>query len=294
MKILPLALLALLLTGSLAASDAYLQSVEAWRARRLERLTKPDGWLTLIGLHWLQLGDNSVGSAAGSQIRLAAGPAQFGTVNLAADGKVTFTPANDPSITVDGQPAQKTELAFRDEEKPTLVRSGTVSFFVVQRSEKIGLRVKDSSSASRKNFAGLDCYDIDPAWKIEAQWVAFEQPREIKITNVLGQTESAIVPGKAVFVHEGQTVELWPIDEEPGAPLFFVISDQTSGKETYAACRFIYSERPKDGKIIIDFNEAYNPPCAFTPFATCPLPPKENRLPFPVRAGEKKYRGAGE
>jgi uncharacterized protein len=257
-------------------------------------LTKPDGWLTLIGLHWLQAGDNTVGSAEGNQIRLAAGPADFGTITLAAGGTVTFTPAADPSITVDGQPARKTELAFHDEEKPTIVRSGTVSFFVVQRSEKIGLRVKDSSSASRRNFTGLDYFELDPAWRIEAQWVAFGQPREIKITNVLGQTEPVIVPGKAVFVHEGRTVELWPIDEEPGAPLFFVISDQTSGNETYAACRFIYSERPKDGKIIIDFNEAYNPPCAFTSFATCPLPPKENRLPFAVRAGEKKYRGSGE
>jgi uncharacterized protein len=292
MKILRLVLLALFLTRSLAASDAYVQSVEAWRARRLERLTKPDGWLTLIGLHWLQAGDNTVGRAEGNRIRLAAGPAQFGTINLGADGKVTFTPATDPSLTVDGQPARKIELVFRDEEKPIIVRSGTVSFFVVQRSEKIGLRVKDSSSASRRNFTGLDYFAIDPAWRIEAQWVAFDRPREIKTTNVLGQTEPAVVPGKAVFVHEGQTVELWPIDEEAGAPLFFVISDQTSGTETYAAGRFIYSERPKDGKIIIDFNEAYNPPCAFTPFATCPLPPKENRLPFAVRAGEKKYRGA--
>jgi len=279
--------------GSLLAADAYTKSIEAWRAARVARLAKPDGWLTLIGLHWLQPGDNSVGAAAGNTLRLAAGPANFGVVRLAADGSVSFTPAAEANATFDGSPArvQPVELHYRDVEKPTVVRSGSVGFYVIQRGEKLGLRVKDSESPRRKNFAGLDYFPLDPAWRIEAKWVPFEQPREVRITNMLGQTESASVPGKAVFARAGRTFELLPIDEGPDEPLFFVIADETSGRETYDACRFVYAERPQDGVVVLDFNRAQNPPCAFTPFATCPLPPKGNRLPFSVRAGEKDYRG---
>ncbi len=286
-KVLHLLLLSVLFAGQLAASDDTPNSIESWRAKRLERLTGPEGWLTLIGLHWLQPGGNTVGSAADNQIVLTAGPAHFGVVSLSGEGQVAFAPVPDPAIAVDGQPAHKTGLNYRDEEKATVVRAGTVSFHVIQRGGKIGLRVKDSASPRRTHFAGLDYFAVDPAWRITARWEPFEHPREIMITNVLGQTEPAIAPGRAVFVHDGQPVALLAIDEAPGEPLFFVISDQTSGNETYAASRFLYADRPQGGEIVLDFNRAYNPPCAFTPFATCPLPPRENRLPFPVRAGEK-------
>ena len=119
----------------------------------------------------------------------------------------------------------------------------------------------------------------------------YSPAHEIRITNVLGQTSTMPVPGKAVFAHEGKTYELMPVDEGETEPLFFILADATSGSETYGASRFLYAERAKDGKVVLDFNRAQNPPCAFTPFATCPLPPKENRLPFPVRAGEKNYPG---
>ena len=161
----------------------------------------------------------------------------------------------------------------------------------MQRGEELYLRVKDSASDRRKHFTGLDYFPLDPAWRIEAQWVSFDPVRQVNITNVLGQVSPAPVPGKAVFTREGRTFELLAIDEGADEPLFFVLSDQTSGAETYAASRFLYAERPKDGKIVLDFNRAENPPCAFTPFATCPLPPKENQLALRVTAGEKVYRG---
>jgi uncharacterized protein (DUF1684 family) len=161
----------------------------------------------------------------------------------------------------------------------------------MERGDSLFLRVKDSAAARRKNFAGLDYFPIDPSWRIEAEWVPFDPPHQVAITNMIGQTEPAPVPGKAVFTRDGHTFELIPIDEGANEPLFFVITDLTAGEETYEASRFVYAERPKDGKIILDFNQAYNPPCAFTPFATCPLPPKENRMKVRVTAGELKYRG---
>lgn len=265
--------------------------LEAARTERVQRLTAADGWLTLIGLHWLSPGANTVGAAADNALRLAAGPAHLGRVTLGSDGRVTVQLADEVVATIDGQAVRTGELRYGTA-KPTLVVAGTVSFFVIQRGDKIGLRVKDSAAVRRREFAGLDYFPPDPSWRIEAQWVAFPEPRQVPITNMLGQTAPAPVPGKAVFTREGRTYELLPIDEGPGEPLFFVLSDATSGEETYEAARFLYAERPRDGRIVLDFNRAENPPCAFTPFATCPLPPPENRLPVRVAAGEKNYRGA--
>ena len=283
-------LLALLLAAPALAVDDYPKAVEAHRAERVARLTTPTGWLTVVGLPWLSAGDNTVGTAADNALKLAGGPPYLGVVTLAADGKVHFTPAPSALVQVDGADGPA-ELRYQGEGKPSLVTSGTLSFFVIQRNEKIGLRVKDSAAAARAHFLGLDYFPTDPSWRIEAAWVPFETPREIKVTNILGQVSPGSVPGKAVFTRAGQTYELLPIDEGPGEPLFFVISDQTSGAETYGACRFVYADQPKDGKVVLDFNFAQNPPCAFTAFATCPLPPKENRLPIRVEAGEKNYRG---
>jgi len=290
-----LRLLGLLLATTLAgfaASDDYTASIEAARAARVTRLTTPNGWLTLIGRHLLSPGANTVGTAADNSIKLAAGPAYLATVTL-ENGKVTFAPAPATIVQVDGAPAAATqELVYRGD-KPTTVTFGSANFYVMERGDSLYLRVKDREADRLKNFLGLDYFPIDPTWRIEAQWVPFEKPRMVNITNILGQTSPAPVPGKAVFTHDGKTYELLPIDEGPGE-LFFVLTDLTAGEETYAACRFLYAEPPKDGKVLLDFNLTQNPPCAFTPFATCPLPPKENRLPFRLTAGEKNYRGHHE
>ena len=270
--------------------EHYVASIETWRAGRVQRLTGPAGWLTLIGRHPLEHGTWSVGSAAGNAIRLAAGPDKLGTVTYAANGKVSFALAEGADAAIDGTTARSAELVV-DGEKPTYVRAGTVNFYVMERSGNLYLRVRDSEAARRKNFAGIESYPVDPAWRIEADWVPFDPPQEMKITNIMGLIEPAIIPGKAVFPHDGRTYELLAIDEGPDEDLFFVLTDTTAGTETYEACRFFYAKRPVNGKIVLDFNKVYNPPCAFTPFATCPLPPKGNALPFPLRAGEKKYLG---
>jgi len=280
----------LLLTASALAEDAYVQSVEAWRAKRVAALTAPESWLSLIGLHRLEPGAQSIGAAEGNAIRLAAGPARLGTVSLGLDRNVTLTLVDGTEATIGGRAVRSGELVYTGRE-PTIVRFGTASFHVIERGSDLYLRVRDTEAPGRKHFAGIDSFPIDPAWRIEAQWVPFDPPRQMPITNILGQTTPAPVPGKAVFTHEGRTFELLPIDEGTDE-LFFVITDLTAGEETYGAARFLYADKPRDGKIVLDFNRTENPPCAFTSFATCPLPPKENRLPFRLTAGEKNYRGA--
>lgn len=276
-----------------AAAPDYAAQVEAARTARVQQLTRADGWLTLIGLHFLQPGANTVGTAADNAIVLAKGPAHWGTVLLDADGqvRVTLNPAVDARV--DGRQVLGAPLGDGKEPGPPVVSCGTVSFFVIDRGGKKALRVKDSEAERRTHFVGIDYFPIDPTWRIEAEWVWFERSREVMIKNILGQESPALIPGKAVFTRDGRTFELLPLVEGGDHPMMFVISDQTSGEETYAAARFIYAEPPRGGKILLDFNAAQNPPCAFTPFATCPLPPKENRLPIAVRAGEKKYRGEG-
>ncbi|MEO8459611.1 MAG: DUF1684 domain-containing protein [Dokdonella sp.] len=270
----------------------YTKQITDWRAQRIASLTRPTGWLSLIGLDWLKDGANTIGTAKDNAIVLAEGPAHLGTVTL-HDGKVMIELDPTAVATSDGTPASNAELLDDSHEKPTTVAFGSVSFYAIDRNGRKGLRVKDSEAATRKNFLGIDYFDIDPSWRIEAKWVPFATPHTLEIPNVLGQIDKMPVPGKAVFERDGHSYELLPVLEEPDATeLWYIIADRTSGKQTYGAARFLYGDMPKDGKVVIDFNKAYNPPCAFTPFATCPLAPPENRLGLAVTAGEKKYRGA--
>ncbi|MBN8946418.1 DUF1684 domain-containing protein [Rhodanobacter sp. FW102-FHT14D06] len=281
-------------------SATYTQQIEQWRAARVARLTAPTGWLSLIGLEWLNEGANRVGSAADNDIVLKAGPAHLGTVTLAPDGGLHL--ALDPAsgATVDGKAV--TEAALVDDmhaaadADPTTVRFGKASFYVIERDGRKALRVKDEDAESRRHFLGIDYFPIDDAWRIEADWVPFTPPHDLAMGSVIGTIDTVKVPGKAVFRRDGHTFELLPYQEEPGGELFFVLADRTSGKETYGAARFLYAALPAGGldhpgKVVLDFNKAYNPPCAFTSFATCPLAPPENRLDVAITAGEKKYRG---
>jgi uncharacterized protein len=275
-------------------TDTYTQSIKQWHASRVERLTAPDGWLSLIGLEWLKEGDNRIGRAADNDIVLKAGPAHLGVATLTASGDVHLVLASDSGALIDGKPAHEATLV--DDVKagdgtPTTVSFGTASFYVIDRDGRKGLRVKDSDAPGRKQFAGIDSFAIDPSWRIEASWVA--TPGEtLEMGTVIGTIDKYPVPGKLAFTRDGKHFEILPVIEVPGdAQYFIVFADRTSGKETYGAARFLYIDPPKDGKVVLDFNKAYNPPCAFTAFATCPLAPPENRLDLRVTAGEKKYAG---
>jgi hypothetical protein len=289
-------------TVSAAETPAsYTHQIEQWRADRVARLTAPDGWLSLIGLEWLQEGANRIGSAADNDIVLKAGPAHLGTVTLAADGGMEIALVSGSSgATVDGKPVERAALIddvhAAADATPTTVRFGQASFYVIERDGRKALRVKDADAEARREFSGIDYFPIDPSWRIEADWVPFVPAHELQIGSVIGTIDTVKVPGKAVFHRDGHTLELLPYQEEPGGELFFVLADRTSGKQTYGAARFLYAALPaggldQPGKLVLDFNQAYNPPCAFTPFATCPLAPPENRLDVAVTAGEKKYAG---
>lgn len=276
--------------GGLRA-ETYEAELMAERAERVQRLTAPDGWLSLIGLHFLVEGDNLVGSAAENQVVLAAGPARVGNVVVTAGGTARLQVAPGVDVRVNGVPVLSAELGDGRTGRAATVSCGTVSFFVIERGGRLALRVRDTEAKRRREFAGIDYFPVDTTWRIEATWEPYARPREVPIRNILGQESRAIVLGRAVFTRDGHRIGLIPIQEAPGEPLFFVISDLTSGTETYAAARFIYADPPRDGRVVVDFNRAINPPCAFTPFATCPLPPPENQLPIAVRAGERDYRG---
>jgi len=270
----------------------YTKQIDTWRAQRLQRLQAPNGWLSLIGLPWLKDGSNSVGTARGKDVVLSKGPAHLGTIVL-KDGKATITLDAAANAQIDGKAATSAELLDDSHEKPTTISFGNVSFYLIDRSGRKGLRVKDTEAETRTHFVGLDNFPTDPKWRVEAKWIAFDPPHQLEIPSVIGTVDKMPVPGKAVFERDGHSYELLPVLEEPDAKeLWFIIADRTSGKETYGSARFLYAEMPKDGKIVIDFNKAYNPPCAFTPYATCPLAPPENRLALAVTAGEKKYRGS--
>ncbi|MEO7325788.1 MAG: DUF1684 domain-containing protein [Dokdonella sp.] len=269
----------------------YNQQIETWRAQRVERLKAPNGWLSLIGLHWLKDGKNRVGSAKGNDIVLAKGPAQLGVVSL-KDGKATIELDAKADATIDGKKVTSGALLDDTQEKPTTIAFGTASFYMIDRNGKKGLRVKDTAAETRTHFTGIDSFAIDPSWRVEAKWEAYTPAHSLDIPTVLGTVDKMVVPGKATFMRGGKTYTLVPVLEDKDAKeVWFIFADRTSGKETYGAARFLYADMPKDGKLVIDFNKAYNPPCAFTPYATCPLAPPENCLDLAVTAGEKKYAG---
>ncbi|GMV31929.1 MAG: hypothetical protein AMXMBFR59_40540 [Rhodanobacteraceae bacterium] len=277
---------------NVSVEDRYPAEVKIWRAERLDRLKSGTGWLSLVGLHWLKEGPNTIGSAKGNDIVIASAQPRLGTATLAG-GEVTFALADGAVAIIGGNEKSSSGKLLDDRSpRPTTVAFAKASFLVIDRDGKKALRVRDADAPTLKHFKGLDYFDIDQQWRVEAKWEAFDPPKTLEVPTVLGTVEKYPVPGKATFERDGKTYELQPVLETPDAKQLFVIfADRTTGKETYGSGRFLYADMPKDGKIVLDFNKAYNPPCAFTPYATCPLAPPENRLDLRIDAGEKKYKG---
>lgn len=270
--------------------DAYRQEIEAWHAARIRRLTVPDGWLSLVGLDWLHPGSNRVGSATDNDIVLAKAPPHLGALEWNEDGVVRIVLDAAADAQIDGGPSRQATLLDDSHAQPTVVAFGSVHFILVDRGGRKGLRVRDNEAATRTGFTGIRRFPVDPGWRIVADWQPLEPPFQLATGTVIGTIENYPAPGKAVFERDEQRCGLYPVLEAPGdTRLFLIFADATSGKETYGAARFLYADPPRDGKIVLDFNQAYNPPCAFTPYATCPLAPPENRLPLRVLAGELKY-----
>ncbi len=257
-----------------ASSDpAFAAEWKAWHDRREERLRQPDGWLALVGLHWLSPGENHVSGVPG--------------VFTVAGGAVTLRAAAADGYTLGGAPVTERRLAPDVSEKPDRLVLGSKQVQVIDRSGRLALRVWDGESRARAGFRGVAAFPPDPRWRIEARWEAYPSPREVVVPSVIGTTSVERVPGRAHFTVAGKELTLEPTEED--GDLFFVFRDETARTETYGAGRFLYASPPRDGKVTLDFNRAYNPPCAFTPYATCPLPRPENILPVRVEAGEKRY-----
>ena len=286
--ILRLALVAAFALPSTAPASDYLADTEAWRAKRYESLKKPEGYLSFIGSGLVAEGEHVVGTAPGSDIVLPKGPAQLGTLTLRADGTLSFISTADGVGRIDGKPfarvALKTQL---DDGGPTRIDFDTAWFYVVRTGDMVGWRLRDVASPLRLAFDGIPHFPVDPSWRIQARWEAFDPPRTLEYLTVLGTPDSGTVSGQAVFERDGKRFTLWPMDAEDGQ-LFFVFADRSSGKVTYGGGRFLYADAPKDDRVLLDFNRAYNPPCALNGHVVCPTAPPENRLALAVEAGEKK------
>jgi uncharacterized protein len=274
------------------ADEAYRAQVQAWRQDREARLKADGGWLTLAGLFWLKEGPNRFGTDPAGDIVLpeASAPARAGTFELKVD-QVTVSLLPGASGRIGGKPVSGA-VAMRPDTSgsPDVLEMGTLTMNVIKRGDRLGIRLKDRNSAIRREFTGLKWFAIQEDYRVEARWVSYPQAKPVKVPNVLGQTESMPSPGYAEFTLAGKAVRVDGVLEDPHAEqLFFILRDQTSGKETYGAGRFLYADLPKAGKVVLDFNKAYNPPCAFTPYATCPLPPPQNWMPVRVEAGEMAY-----
>jgi uncharacterized protein (DUF1684 family) len=284
-KLLGLLLAAVVVAASLSAADrSYEQQLLKWRADRLAELTADDGWLTVVGLYWLHQGENHAGSGRGMDLRLpASAPADLGTFRLDAE-HVSFTTAPGIVVSIAGRPV--TSMVPIETDK-TLLEQGQFQMVVIRRGKRVGLRLRDRESPARRAFKGLEYFPVAPRLRVRARFERFDPPRRIPIINVLGDQSELVNPGRLVFTLAGVEHSLDALLETPDAKdLFVIFRDQTSGDSTYPAGRYMHVPLPVNGETEVDFNRAYNPPCAFTDFATCPLPPKQNWMKVRIDAGE--------
>ncbi|HEX6903712.1 MAG TPA: DUF1684 domain-containing protein [Thermoanaerobaculia bacterium] len=272
---------------------AYRKEIEDWRAKRNESLKKEDSWLTLAGLFWLKPGENRFGSDPGNNVVIlpkGKAPGVAGVFVREGD-QVTLRVEPGLALTADGTEVVPGMTVKKDSDgKPTILKLGSLTFYLIQRGDRIGVRIKDSESPVRASFHGLDTFPIRPEWRMVARFEPYKD-KKIPIPNVLGQVDETPSPGAVVFEWQGKTYRIDAIPGGDNGELFLIFADKTNGKETYGAGRFIDTDPPKDGKVVVDFNTAYNPPCAFSAFATCPLPPPQNKLALAIEAGEKKFAG---
>jgi uncharacterized protein (DUF1684 family) len=278
--------------------SAWQRDLLTWRAKRATDLQAPEAWLSLIALGWLKEGNNSFGSADDSRVQISPNaPAHIAVVRLEKGALRLLPPADGfpKDLLVDGQPAKEQPLLADDAEKPSKLTIGTLTIIVIHRDDQFALRVKDLQAPTRIAFHGLKWYSPSPAYRVRARWIPYNPPKILDIPTVLGTTTHLPAPGAVEFTLDGQVLRLEPVLEEPkSTQLFVIMRDSTSKTTTYGAGRFLYTELPdhgvsQPGEVWLDFNKLENPPCAFTAYATCPLPPPQNRLSVPIPAGEQRY-----
>lgn len=270
---------------------AYAAEIENWHAERINSLKSDNGWLNLAGLFWLQEGINTFGSDSSNSIVFPKGKiASQAGFFLVKNGTVQLHASPDVDILSNNIRIAEQQIFHPDSTQQPILTHSTLQWFVIKRDDQLGIRLRDLKSPEVEQFTGIERYEVDPAWRVVAKLETPLSPKTIDITNVLGQTIAQKSPGTLVFDWQNKTYRLDALEE--GTELFIIFGDSTNASETYPAGRYLYAQPPgPDGTTILDFNKAYNPPCAFTPYATCPLPPLQNVLPLAVRAGEKNYQG---
>lgn len=268
------------------ATDSYVEEIAAWRAEAEAALRADEGWLSLVGLYWLQEGPNTLGSHPASAVLLPPqAPALVGRIEL-RDGAATLHAYAAAGVTLGGQPAGVRALRSDADGPPDRVQIGDLTLWLIQRGARLGVRISDRRSPLRREFQGRFWFPVDERLRLSARFEPYDPPRPLAITNIIGDTSSVPSPGAAVFSLDGREYRL-DASAQSERGLQFVFRDQTSGRETYAAARFLSAAPPQDGLVTLDFNRAVHPPCAFTDYATCPLPPAQNHLPVRIAAGER-------
>lgn len=270
------------------ASPEYIKEIEDWDKRRVDRLREENGWLNLAGLFWLKGGENKIGSAKDNNIVFPSGPDYIGSMVL-SDSTVTIKVNPGVNVINNGIPVTEMKLLDDHSGNPTILQTGSLRWNVIKRTKGMGIRLRDLNADLVKNFKGIERFPVNEEWKFEASFDEYDPPKKILIPDIVGTVDEELCPGAVVFVKDGVEYRIDAI-ESGQQRLFLIFADETSGVETYGAGRFIYVDKPDSaGTIILDFNKAYNPPCVFTKFATCPLPPKENYLKLRIEAGEKMW-----
>lgn len=272
-------------------SPEYISEIEQWKSKRIENLKKETGWLNLVGLYWLIEGENTFGSASNNDLVFPEfAPKLIGRF-IKKDSVITLKVENGIDIKSNDKIISEIELNSDMTGNPTILEWNSLKWFLIKRGDKFGIRLRDLNADLVQNFPGINSFTINEDWKINAKFVPFDTPKKIAIPTIIGTIEEEISYGKLVFIIEDKEYSLIPTSANER--LFIVFADLTSGEETYGAGRFLYVEKPdSNNNVIVDFNKAYNPPCAFTKYATCPLPPDENKLKVRITAGEKNF-GAG-
>ncbi len=284
--------LILFITACDSGTDTYVKEVDEWHTQRVDRLRQGDGWLSLAGLFWLEQGATTFGSDSGNTIIFPPEtPGKIGTFFL-EDSVIRVDITDNVVVTHGNDTINTTTLKADITGEPTILRWQSYSWYVIKREGTYGIRLKNSASNLIKSFTGIDRYPVDPRWRIEATLVPHDTLQYIAVPNVLDYITREPSPGKLVFEIDGEKYSIDPVADPDDERWFLIFGDATNGDETYGAGRYLYVDKPgADGKTIIDFNKAYNPPCIFTPYATCSLPPPQNVLSVPVTAGEKIYEG---
>jgi uncharacterized protein (DUF1684 family) len=287
-----LAVLPFLATGVSAADNGYSAEIEHWRQKRLGILKADDGWLTVCGLFWLKPGETKIGSDPANDVMLPARtPASLGTLELVGETAVFHAGAN-AKVTCNGKPFSGGEIHSDATGHADVLAIGDVKLFLLKRGDRFALRLKDNQSPFRTRFAGLRWYPPRDDWRITGKFVAFPAPTKLMMDTIVGGVDAAESPGYVEFERDGQQYKLQAIGQKDGS-LWFVFRDRTSGRTTHGGARQLDADAPKNGVVVLDFNKATNLPCAYIPYATCPLAPPQNRLSLAVEAGELKYEPQG-